>query len=144
MPALAKNAVFTPIPVQLSDTEFNEFILPHLSMPKRGPKCKLGYYRGTTPILTSWRKWRDRYLLSSSKWALVGWTTREIHMVVTRPSGSRPANMDTGVYSFATISVCVRCDIYRSRSHHGCRFPTAHFRPAANAGPTSTINGNDR
>ena len=27
MPALAKNAVFTPIPVQLSETEFNEFIL---------------------------------------------------------------------------------------------------------------------
>jgi hypothetical protein len=45
MPSLAKNAVFTPIPVQLSETEFNQFILPHLSMPKRGPKCKLGYYR---------------------------------------------------------------------------------------------------
>jgi len=29
MPALAKNAVFTPIPVQLSEAEFNEFILPH-------------------------------------------------------------------------------------------------------------------
>jgi hypothetical protein len=38
MPALAKNAVFTPIPVQLSETEFNQFILPYLSMPKRGPK----------------------------------------------------------------------------------------------------------
>src|ERR671931_2428354 len=35
----------TPIPVQLSETEFTTFILPHLSMPKRGPKCKLGYYR---------------------------------------------------------------------------------------------------
>ncbi len=23
----------------------NQLILPHLSMPKRGPKCKLGYYR---------------------------------------------------------------------------------------------------
>jgi hypothetical protein len=34
-----------PIPVQLSETEFTAFILPHLSMPKRGPKCKLGYYR---------------------------------------------------------------------------------------------------
>ena len=51
MPALAKNAVFTPIPVQLSETEFNEFILPHLSMPKRGPKCKLGYYRVFNLIL---------------------------------------------------------------------------------------------
>ena len=35
----------TPIPVQLSETEFTTFILPHLSMPKRGPKCKLGYQR---------------------------------------------------------------------------------------------------
>jgi hypothetical protein len=34
----------TPIPVQLSEPEFEAFILPHLSMPKRGPKCKLGYY----------------------------------------------------------------------------------------------------
>jgi transposase len=34
----------TPIPVQLSATEFEAFILPHLSMPKRGPKCKLGYH----------------------------------------------------------------------------------------------------
>jgi transposase len=35
----------TPIPVQLSEPEFEAFILPHLSMPKRGPKCKLGYYQ---------------------------------------------------------------------------------------------------
>jgi transposase len=35
----------TPIPVQLSEPEFKEFIFPHLSMPKRGPKCKLGYHR---------------------------------------------------------------------------------------------------
>jgi transposase len=41
----------TPIPVQLSENEFTEFILPHLSMPKRGPKCKLGYYRVFNLIL---------------------------------------------------------------------------------------------
>jgi transposase len=35
----------TPIPVQLSESEFTAFIFPHLSMPKRGPKCKLGYHR---------------------------------------------------------------------------------------------------
>src|SRR5215813_11993584 len=34
----------TSIPVQLSEPEFEAFILPHLSMPKRGPKCKLGYH----------------------------------------------------------------------------------------------------
>jgi transposase len=31
--------------VQLSENEFHAFIFPHLSMPKRGPKCKLGYHR---------------------------------------------------------------------------------------------------
>jgi transposase len=35
----------TPIPVQLSEPEFEACIFPHLSMPKRGPKCKLGYHR---------------------------------------------------------------------------------------------------
>ncbi len=41
----------TPIPVQLSAPEFEAFILSHLSMPKRGPKCKLGYYRVFNLIL---------------------------------------------------------------------------------------------
>jgi transposase len=41
----------TLIPVQLSEPEFTAFILPHLSMPKRGPKCKLGYYRVFNLIL---------------------------------------------------------------------------------------------
>jgi transposase len=41
----------TPIPVQLSEPEFEEFIFPHLSMPKRGPKCKLGYHRVFNLIL---------------------------------------------------------------------------------------------
>ena len=41
----AKNPAITPIPVQLSGHEFTEFTFPHLSMPKRGPRCKLGYHR---------------------------------------------------------------------------------------------------
>jgi transposase len=45
MSTTAPTPVTTPIPVQLSESEFTAFILPHLSMPKRGPKCKLGYYR---------------------------------------------------------------------------------------------------
>ena len=45
MSTTAPKPVTTPIPVQLSEPEFTAFILPHLSMPKRGPKCKLGYYR---------------------------------------------------------------------------------------------------
>ena len=41
----------TPIPVQLSDNEFTTFILPHLSLPRRGPQCKLGYHRVFNLIL---------------------------------------------------------------------------------------------
>jgi transposase len=41
----------TPIPVQLSESEFTAFILPHLSMPRRGPKYKLGYHRVFNLIL---------------------------------------------------------------------------------------------
>ena len=45
MKTTAPKPVTTPIPVQLSEPEFDAFILPHLSMPKRGPKGKLGYHR---------------------------------------------------------------------------------------------------
>ena len=45
MSTTAPKPVTTPIPVQLSEPEFTAFILPPLSMPKRGPKGKLGYYR---------------------------------------------------------------------------------------------------
>jgi hypothetical protein len=45
MSTTAKNPATTPIPVQLSEPEFTEFICPHLSMPKRGPRCKIGYHR---------------------------------------------------------------------------------------------------
>src|ERR671925_804177 len=44
MSTAAPKPATTPIPVQLSEPEFTAFLLPHLSMPKRGPKCKLGYY----------------------------------------------------------------------------------------------------
>src|SRR5215470_14938709 len=51
MPTLAPKPATTPIPVQLSELEFTQFILPHLSMPKRGPRCKLGYHRVFNLIL---------------------------------------------------------------------------------------------
>jgi transposase len=51
MSTTAAKPVTTPIPVQLSDSEFTAFISPHLSMPKRGPKCKLGYHRVFNLIL---------------------------------------------------------------------------------------------
>ena len=51
MPTAPAKPATTPIPVQLSATEFQQFILPHLSMPKRGPRCKLGYHRVFNLIL---------------------------------------------------------------------------------------------
>ena len=48
---MTESRTTTPIPVQLSEPEFIAFILPHLSMPKRGPKCKLGYHRVFNLIL---------------------------------------------------------------------------------------------
>jgi len=51
MSTTAAKPATPPIPVQLSETEFTAFILPHLSMPKRGPKCKLGYHRVFNLIL---------------------------------------------------------------------------------------------
>jgi transposase len=51
MSTTAQKPATTPIPVQLSETEFTACIFPHLTMPKRGPKCKLGYHRIFTLIL---------------------------------------------------------------------------------------------
>src|SRR6266487_4068134 len=45
MSTTAQKPATTPIPVQLSENEFHAFIFQHLSMPRRGPKCKLGYHR---------------------------------------------------------------------------------------------------
>jgi len=51
MNTMAAQPATPPIPVQLSAPEFEAFLLPHLSMPKRGPKCKLGYHRVFNLIL---------------------------------------------------------------------------------------------
>lgn len=42
---------YNVIPVQLSEPEFTEFILPHLSLPQRGPECKIGYHRAFNLML---------------------------------------------------------------------------------------------
>jgi transposase len=63
MPAMPEKPTTTPIPVQLSESEFTQCILPHLSMPKRGPRCKLGYHRVFNLILwvlytgMQWKCW---------------------------------------------------------------------------------------
>jgi transposase len=44
MTTQGKNPATTPIPVQLSETEFTACIFPHLSRPTRGPRCTLGYH----------------------------------------------------------------------------------------------------
>src|SRR2546425_6897347 len=48
MSTTAPKPVTTPMPVQLSAPEFEVCILPHLSMPKRGLKCKLGCWASCT------------------------------------------------------------------------------------------------
>lgn len=47
----AAKPVFTAIPVQFTAPEFTAFILPHLSVPKRGPQCKIGYHKPFNYIL---------------------------------------------------------------------------------------------
>jgi transposase len=71
----------TPIPIQLSDTEFHEFIFPCLSMPKRGPKCKLGYHRVFNLIL-----W---VLYTGMPWKC---------LPVPKDAHGKPAIHDTNVY----------------------------------------------
>ena len=41
----------TAIPVQVSAKEFVEFILPHRSLPQRGPQGKIGYHNPFNSIL---------------------------------------------------------------------------------------------
>jgi len=48
---MTESPATTPIPVQLRGPEFIAFTFPHLSMPRRGPKCKLGYHRVFNLIL---------------------------------------------------------------------------------------------
>ena len=50
------------IPVQLSAPEFAEFILPHLSLPQRGPQCKIGSqkpFNSILKVLSTGRQWQE-------------------------------------------------------------------------------------
>ncbi len=40
-----KKQPYAKIPVKVNEKEFDEFFLEHLSQPKRGPKCKIGYFK---------------------------------------------------------------------------------------------------
>ena len=81
MSITATQPATTPIPVQLSEPEFTAFILPHLSMPKRGPKCKLGYHRVFNLIL-----W---VLYTGMQWKCLPVPHR--HPGQRRPSTTRPS-----------------------------------------------------
>ena len=81
MSTTAAQPATTPIPVQLSESEFEAFVLPHLSMSKRGPKGRLGYYRVFNLIL-----W---ILYTGMQWKYLP--------VPTDPTG-KPALHDTTVY----------------------------------------------
>src|SRR5712691_8455496 len=81
MSTTAQQPATTPIPVQLSEPEFIAFILPHLSMPKRGPKCKLGYYRVFNLIL----------------WLLYTGMQRKC-LPIPNDSNRKPAIHDTTIY----------------------------------------------
>jgi transposase len=81
MSTAAQKPATTPIPVQLSATEFTAFIFPHLSMPKRGPQCKLGYHRRFNLIL-----W---VLYTGMQWKCVP---------VPQDAHGKPAIHDTTVY----------------------------------------------
>src|SRR5262245_24925128 len=86
MRTTAKHPDITPMPVPLAETEFNDFIFPHLSRPKRGPKCQIGYHR----------------LLNLIVWVLYTGMPWKCLPMAKDPPG-KPAIHDTNVYrAFAT------------------------------------------
>jgi hypothetical protein len=84
--SLAKKPATTPIPVELSDTEVHQFLLPHLSRPKRGAQCKLGYHCVVNLIVG--------VLYTGRHWQC---------LPVPKDSHGKPAIHDTTVYK-----VCAR------------------------------------
>ena len=93
MSTTAPKPATTPIPVQLSEIEFTAFLLPHLSMPKRGPKCTLGYHRAFNLIL-----W---LLYTGMQWKCVP---------IPHDANGKPAIHDTTIYKvwlFAIIEASV-------------------------------------
>ena len=114
MPMPAKKPVTTPIPVQLSATEFNQLILPHLSMPLRGPKCTLGYQRVFNLIL-----W---VLYTGMPWKCLPVPTdregkAELHYTTVYKVFAKWA--DDGSIEPGFSDLCVRCVFMRhSRLYH--------------------------
>ena len=104
MNTMAAQPATPPIPVQLSAPEFEAFLLPHLSMPKRGPKCKLGYYRVFNLIL-----W---VLYTGMQWKC---------LPVPHDAQGKPAIHYTTIYNFSrSIYTTIR---YKAKSHQDIGVP---------------------
>ncbi len=52
MPASNMKSKYKSIPVRLTENQFNEFVLPHLSVNRRGPTCRIPLYRIYHYVLT--------------------------------------------------------------------------------------------
>ncbi len=72
---------YTRIPTQVTKKEFDEFFLPHLSIPKRGPKCKIGYWKVFNLIL--------KILYTGIQWK---------EMSIEKTAGGKPEIHYTSVY----------------------------------------------
>ncbi len=60
-----RKQVYTRTPTQVNKKEFDEFFLPHLSIPKRGPKCKIGYlkvFNLILKILYTGIQWKEMFV----------------------------------------------------------------------------------
>ena len=89
MSAMPEKPATTPIPVQLSASEFTQGIFPHLTMPTRGPRCTLGYHRVfhlILGVLSTGRPWQCWPVPNDSQGhAAIQYTT--VYRVFARWSG---------------------------------------------------------
>jgi hypothetical protein len=61
-PQTAATPDYPAMPVQLSAQEFKACILPQLSLPQRGPQCKIGYHKPfhyILKVLYTGRQWKE-------------------------------------------------------------------------------------
>ncbi len=106
MDKVTRKPVYTRIPTEVTENMFVEFFLPHLSMPKRGPKCKIVYLKIFNYIL--------KVLYTGMQWAV---------LPIDTGSDGKPEIHYTVIYKkFARWpeSVCHRKP-FRTRSNYNLR-----------------------
>ncbi|MEW6737560.1 MAG: transposase [Acidobacteriota bacterium] len=96
METLSDKKEYTTIPEELSEEEFNKFILPHLSLPKRGPKCKIGYHAVLNLII-----W---VLYTGAQWKMIP---------IAKDENGKPIIHYTQIYRnrFGTNNLLVKSDL---------------------------------